>query len=128
MTSSEKQSNARINPPGGTAASDKFTIRATPVPVGCMPLLCLARAGSFGADCSASRPVRITCLLEIHLEKSSRLLAGHNPISDLPPRTILDDRRVAYRHCPCRYLPDITIGRRREHEVTDLTLCIGMQC
>jgi len=58
----------------------------------------LVRATSFRTNRSASRPVCITYSLEIHLEKAYRLLAGHDPVSDLPPSTILADRRVANRH------------------------------
>src|SRR5205823_1653179 len=73
-------------------------MKATRFAVRLNELLGLVRATSFRNNRSASRPVCITYSLEIHLEKAYRLLAGHDPVSDLPPSTILADRRVANRH------------------------------
>src|SRR5687767_7316977 len=82
---------------------------------------------SFRTDRTRGRPARIAHSREIHLEEPDRRLAGHDPVADLSPDTILDDRGVADRHRPSGDLPYEPIGRGCEHEIADVALRIRVK-
>lgn len=72
-------------------------------------------------------PVGVAYALEVHLEEADRIFAGYDLVANFMPRAIFDYSRIADGHRSGRDFPHISISGWRKHEVTHITLRIGVE-